>query len=148
MTGTATPDITTIENRARISRTTAGIYKHHGVDAEAEHRLHRYARDVHSPAIARRAGIHTYRHFSFGDVLPQFLQPLGSVALSAPDGEQFTGAGHLDYLDERALAAFYAYRRRRTSARTSSPTSTCSAGRPAGPRPTAPPKATAARSST
>ena len=100
-------DIAAIENRATISRTTAGVYRYHGVDPVAEDRLHRYSRDVHSPAIARRPGIHLYRHLSWGAVYPGFLPAVAGIRYDGTEEKRVTGAGHLDYLDQRALNAFY-----------------------------------------
>ena len=100
-------DIASVENRATISRTTAGVYRYHGVDPVAEDRLHRYSRDVHSPAIARRPGIHLYRHLSWGAVRPDFLPAVTGICYDAAEDKRITGAGHLDYLDQRALDAFY-----------------------------------------
>jgi hypothetical protein len=100
-------DIAAIENRATISRTTAGVYKYHGIDPAGMDLLHRYSRDVHAPAISRRPGIHLYRHFDFGPVRQDLFAPIEGVGYSFPESKRLTGAGHLDYLDERALQAFY-----------------------------------------
>lgn len=97
-------DIAAVENLATISRTTAGVHKH-PEDPAAADVLRRYIRDVHSPAIARRAGIHLYRHLSFGPARPDLLAAPPGVDV---EGALLTGAGHLDYRDEDALAAFYA----------------------------------------
>jgi hypothetical protein len=101
-------DIAALENLATVSRTTAGIYKYHRIDAVAQDQLARYTRDVHSPAIARRAGIHLYRHFSYGPIRTDLFRPVEGVAYDCPDSVRLTGAGHLDYLDQSALEAFYA----------------------------------------
>lgn len=100
-------DIAAIENRATISRTTAGVYKHHGISPAGMDLLHRYSRDVHAPAISRRPGIHLYRHFDFGPIREDLFTPIAGVSYSFPESKRLTGAGHLDYLDERALQAFY-----------------------------------------
>ena len=101
-------DIAAIENLATLSRTTAGVYKYHGIDPVAQDVLARYTRDVHSPAIARRAGIHIYRHFSFGPIRTDLFPSVEGVSYDCPDAKRLTGAGHLDYVDDRALEAFYA----------------------------------------
>ena len=100
-------DIAEIENRATVSRTTAGVYKFHGIDLAGMDLLHRYSRDVHAPAISRRPGIHLYRHFDFGPIREDLFAPIDGVGYTFPEAKRLTGAGHLDYLDDRALQAFY-----------------------------------------
>lgn len=100
-------DIAEIENRATISRTTAGVSKYHGTDPAAMDLVHRYTRDVHSPAISRRPGIHIYRHLSFGPIREDLFPRAPGVGYAWPEHKRLTGAGNLDYLDERALQAFY-----------------------------------------
>lgn len=100
-------DIAAIENLATLSRTTAGVYRYHGVDAVAEDRLHRYSRDVHAPAIARRPGVYLYRHFDYGPVRADAFDPIEGIGFDCADDKRVTGAGHLDYLDEASLARFY-----------------------------------------
>ncbi len=100
-------DIAETENLGTVSRTTAGVHKH-VTDPAAAEVLHRYIRDVHSPAIARRPGIHVYRHLSLGALRTDLLPPLAGVAFDGRGSGLLTGVGHLDYRDDAALAAFHA----------------------------------------
>jgi hypothetical protein len=100
-------DIAATENRAALSRTTVGRSKYYGTDAGAYELWQRYLRDVHGPAIARRAGVFSYRRYDFGPVVPDLFGAIEGIEQNQPDDRRLTGAGHLDYLDERALRAFY-----------------------------------------
>lgn len=91
-----------IENRAALSRTTCGWPK-------AEHKreaVRKYWRDVHSPAIARRAGIYQYRHSPFDPVRADLFESVDGIELSAPANEQIQWQSEVAYLDEAAMAEF------------------------------------------
>ena len=93
-----------IENQAGIARITAGWKK-------AELPLdfvRRYWRDVHSPAIARRAGIYEYRHYQFDDVRADLLSPLPKVEYRCPAGQQLMWLSDVRYRDQAGLDAFSA----------------------------------------
>lgn len=90
------------ENRARLSRTTCGWPK-------AEHdrlAVRRYWRDVHSPAISRRAGIDWYRHNPYDPVREDLLAPVGGISLSCPPHEQIQWQSDVVYRDAAGLAEF------------------------------------------
>jgi hypothetical protein len=103
MTAQAAP-VPATENRARLSRTTCG-WRRPSLDRDA---VRRYWRDVHSPAIARRAGIHWYRHSPFDPVDPGLLAGLATVELDCPADEQLMWQSDVVYLDEDGAAAFMA----------------------------------------
>jgi hypothetical protein len=91
-----------IENRARLSRTTCGWPK-------AEHDRHAvrsYWRDLHSPAISRRAGIYTYRHSPYDPIRADLFAPLGDIELDAPVTEQIQWQSDVVYLDDDGLTEF------------------------------------------
>jgi hypothetical protein len=91
-----------IENLAQLTRVTCGWKKPHlPLDW-----VRRYWRDVHSPAIARRAGVYDYRHFQFASVRTGLLTNLGSVSQSSPEGVQLMWLSDVRYRDEAALAEF------------------------------------------
>ena len=91
-----------IENRAGLSRATCG-WKRPQLPLEA---VRRYWRDVHSPAIARRAGVYDYRHFQFDAVSPALLPDVAGVDYACPAGQQLMWLSDVRYLDEGGLAAF------------------------------------------
>lgn len=91
-----------MENRAGVSRTTCG-WRKPGLDRDA---VRRYWRDVHSPAIARRAGVHWYRHSPFDAVDPGLLAPIDGVRFDAPADAQLMWQSDVVYLDEDAVADF------------------------------------------
>jgi hypothetical protein len=90
------------ENRAGLCRITSGWKKPElPIDW-----VRRYWRDVHSPAIARRAGIYDYRHYQYDPVKDDLLTPLEGVAYDAPPTEQLMWTSDVRYRDEAALAIF------------------------------------------
>lgn len=93
-----------VENRAGLSRATCG-WRLPGLDLEA---VWNYWRDVHSPAISRRAGIHVYRHFRWAPVDPTFLTGVPEHLGRAEAGAQLQWMSDIAYRDEAALARFYA----------------------------------------
>ncbi|MBM3513742.1 MAG: hypothetical protein FJX59_08505, partial [Alphaproteobacteria bacterium] len=91
-----------VENRAGLSRATCGWKK-------AELPLdwvRKYWRDVHSPAIARRAGVYDYRHFQYDAVRPDVLVPVAGIETAAPSDAQLMWTSDVRYLDDAGLAAF------------------------------------------
>ncbi|MDO7843382.1 hypothetical protein [Sphingomonas immobilis] len=90
------------ENTAQIARVTAG-WKKAGLPLAA---VRRYWRDVHSPAIARRAGIWDYRHFQYDPVRADLFAPLDGILLACPQDEQLMWTSDVRYADEAALDAF------------------------------------------
>lgn len=91
-----------IENQAGLCRITSGWKKPElPIDW-----VRRYWRDVHSPAIARRAGIYDYRHYQYDPVKEDLLTPLASIAYDAPPGEQLMWTSDVRYRDAAALAIF------------------------------------------
>lgn len=91
-----------VENRAGLSRATCG-WKKPALPLEV---VRRYWRDVHSPAIARRAGVYDYRHYQFDAVDPRSFGHLPRVVVNAPADAQLMWLSDVRYLDEAALAAF------------------------------------------
>jgi hypothetical protein len=91
-----------IENTAAICRVTAGWKQPH-LPLEV---VRRYWRDVHSPAIARRAGIWDYRHFQYDPVVTDLFAPVPGISFEAPTGAQVMWTSDVRYRDEAALAAF------------------------------------------
>jgi hypothetical protein len=90
------------ENLAQLARTTCGWRKPH-LGQEA---VRRYWRDVHSPAITRRAGVYQYRHCPFDPVRPDLFRPVAGVEQSAPAQAQLMWQSDVVYLDEAALGQF------------------------------------------
>jgi len=90
------------ENKARIARVTAG-WKKPELPLEV---VRRYWRDVHSPSIARRAGIWDYRHFQYDPVRGDLFAPVDGIGLDCPPGEQLMWTSDVRYADEAALDAF------------------------------------------
>jgi hypothetical protein len=95
-------DFVDIENRAQLARTTCGWPKA-GLDREA---VRRYWRDVHSPAISRRAGVYQYRHSPFDPVGPAVFDAVAGVDTSCPDNEQIQWQSDVVYVDDAGLAEF------------------------------------------
>ncbi|MSQ87571.1 MAG: hypothetical protein EXR10_12210 [Alphaproteobacteria bacterium] len=91
-----------IENRAGICRLTCGWKK---PQLPLDWVL-RYWRDVHSPAIARRAGVYDYRHYQFADVRPDVFAPIDGIEFTCPLGAQVMWTSDVRYRDEAGLAAF------------------------------------------
>lgn len=90
------------ENLAGIARTTCG-WPRHGLD---RHAVRRYWRDVHSPAISRRAGIWQYRHSHLDPVDATVFDAVDGIELSCPEGEQLQWQSDVEYRDEAGLADF------------------------------------------
>jgi hypothetical protein len=91
-----------IENLAEICRVTAG-WKKPELPLDV---VRRYWRDVHSPSIARRAGIWDYRHFQYNPVVTDLFAPIAGITYAAPAGQQLMWTSDVRYRDEAALAAF------------------------------------------
>ena len=91
-----------IENKAGLCRITCGWKKPElPIDW-----VRLYWRDVHSPAIARRAGIYDYRHYQYDPVRSDVLTPIDGVEFTAPALEQLMWTSDVRYRDEVALAVF------------------------------------------
>ena len=91
-----------IENQAGVARITCGWKKTHlPLDW-----VRRYWRDVHSPAITRRAGIYDYRHYQFDSVRSDLFNHLVGVETACPRGEQLMWLSDVRYQDEVGLAEF------------------------------------------
>lgn len=90
------------ENKAGICRVTAG-WKKPDLPLEV---VRRYWRDVHSPSIARRAGIWDYRHFQYDPVLTDLFAPVPGIEFSAPEDQQLMWTSDVRYRDDAALAEF------------------------------------------
>ena len=90
------------ENKAGICRVTCGWKK---PELRLEH-VRLYWRDVHSPSIARRAGIWDYRHFQYDPVVTDLFLPVDDITFSAPEGEQLMWTSDVRYRDDAALAEF------------------------------------------
>jgi hypothetical protein len=94
-------DLVEVENRARLTRTTCGWGKPELDKAF----VRRYWRDVHSPAISRRAGIYQYRHSPF-DPVTSLFDPVDGIELTCPLDQQLQWQSDVVYLDEAGLDAF------------------------------------------
>ncbi len=95
-------DLCQTENIATISRATCGWKKSH-LPLEW---VRKYWRDVHSPAIARRAGVYDYRHYQFDSVDAKALQPISGIEYAAAADAQLMWASDVRYADEAGLSAF------------------------------------------
>lgn len=95
-------DFVAIENRAAIARTTCGWPKA-GLDREA---VRRYWRDVHSPAISRRAGVYQYRHSPFDPVDASVFDAVADIETSCPADQQIQWQSDVVYLDEAGMGEF------------------------------------------
>ena len=91
-----------IENRAGIARITCG-WKKPELPLEF---VRRYWRDVHSPAISRRAGLYEYRHYPFDAVQTGLFGPVAGIALECPAHQQLMWLSDVRYENDAALAAF------------------------------------------
>jgi hypothetical protein len=94
-------DFVEIENRGRLSRTTCGWPK----PEHDRHAVRKYWRDVHSPAISRRAGIWQYRHTPFDPVRPDLFSADG-IEFEAPADSQIQWQSDVVYLGDEELAQF------------------------------------------
>ena len=90
------------ENRAGLARITCG-WKKPELPLEW---VRRYWRDVHSPAITRRAGIYDYRHSQYDAVDPALLGDANGVELHCPSDAQLMWTSDVRYRDAASLAAF------------------------------------------
>ena len=91
-----------VENRAGLTRVTCG-WKKPQLSLDW---VRLFWRDVHSPAIARRAGVYDYRHSQFDPVRGDVFSPLRGVDYVCPTGEQLMWVSDVRYRDDDALAAF------------------------------------------
>jgi hypothetical protein len=91
-----------VENRAGLTRVTCG-WKKAQLSLDW---VRRFWRDVHSPAIARRAGVYDYRHSQFDPVRSDVFSALSGVDYTCPANEQLMWVSDVRYRDEDALAAF------------------------------------------
>lgn len=96
------PTAVEIENRAGICRVTCG-WKKAELPLDS---VRRYWRDVHSPSIARRAGIWDYRHFQYDPVVPGLFAPADGIDFAAPADKQLMWTSDVRYADDDALARF------------------------------------------
>ena len=95
-------DLVNAENRSSLSRITCGWKKAHlPLDW-----VRRYWRDVHSPAISRRAGLYEYRHSQFDPVRTDLFAAYDGIEFASPPGEQLMWTSDVRYADEAGLAAF------------------------------------------
>lgn len=91
-----------VENRAGLARITCG-WKKPELPLDW---VRRYWRDVHSPAISRRAGIYDYRHYQYDAVDPGLFGAVGGVELECARGEQLMWNSDVRYRDEAGLGVF------------------------------------------
>lgn len=90
------------ENRARIARLTCGWKK---ADLPLDF-VRRYWRDVHSPAIARRAGLWEYRHSQFAAVKADLFPAVPGVRYACQADQQLMWLSDVRYADQAGLDAF------------------------------------------
>jgi len=91
-----------IENRAELSRTTCG-WRKAGLALED---VRRYWRDVHGPAISRRAGVYQYRHCPFDPVRADLFNPVAGVEFTCPGDQQIQWQSDVVYSGEAGLGEF------------------------------------------
>ena len=91
-----------VENRAGLTRVTCG-WKKPQLSLDW---VRCFWRDVHSPAIARRAGVYDYRHSQFDPVRSDVFNSLSGVDYTCPAIEQLMWVSDVRYRDADALAAF------------------------------------------
>ena len=94
--------LTDIENRAGIARITCG-WKKPELPLDV---VRRYWRDVHSPAISRRAGLYEYRHYQFDAVRPELFGAASGIDFACPSHQQLMWLSDVRYENDAALAAF------------------------------------------
>jgi hypothetical protein len=87
---------------ATICRVTCGWHLPHLDIAQ----VRRLWRDVHSPTIARRAGIWEYRHNQFADVRPDVFMPIDGIEYDCDPAAQLRWQSDVRYADQAALDAF------------------------------------------
>ena len=95
-------DYIEIENRAALARTTCGW----PLAKWQREAVRPFWREVHSPAISRRAGIYQYRHSPFDPVRGDLFAPLPGVEQDCPVTEQIQWQSDVVYLDESGLGEF------------------------------------------
>ena len=91
-----------VENTAGLTRVTCG-WKKPRLSLDW---VRCFWRDVHSPAIARRAGVYDYRHSQFDPVRSDVFHSLRDVEYTCPANEQLMWLSDVRYRDEDALVAF------------------------------------------
>ncbi len=92
-------DYIDIENRAGIARVTCG-WKRPELSLD---RVRPYWRDVHSPAIARRAGLYEYRHYPLDPVRADLFGAVEGIETAGVEGEQLMWLSDVRYADEAAM---------------------------------------------
>lgn len=97
-------DHVVIENRAGLARVTCGWKKPELPLAF----VRPYWRDAHSPAIARRAGLHEYRHYPLDPIQADLFTPVDGIDLAGKPGEQLMWLSDVRYPDEDGMKAFSA----------------------------------------
>ncbi len=91
-----------IENQAGLARVTCG-WKKPELPLDW---VRKYWRDVHSPAITRRAGVYDYRHYQFDPVRDDLFSPIEGVETSCPSDQQLMWLSDVRYRDKQGLAKF------------------------------------------
>ncbi len=91
-----------IENQAGLARITCGWKK---TDLPLDW-VRKYWRDVHSPAITRRAGVYDYRHYQFDPVRSDLFPLIKDVEFECPSDQQLMWLSDVRYRDEDGLAQF------------------------------------------
>lgn len=92
----------TCENQAEICRVTCGWPLPH-LDLS---QVFRFWRDVHSPAIARRAGIYEYRHMQYTPVRSDLFAAAEGITYAAEPGTQLRWMSDVRYRDQAGLDRF------------------------------------------
>lgn len=90
------------ENQAGLARITCG-WKKPELPLDW---VRRYWRDVHSPAITRRAGVYDYRHYQYGQVDSTLFGDVAGVEMQCPSDQQLMWTSDVRYRNEDDLAAF------------------------------------------
>jgi hypothetical protein len=90
------------ENQAAIARLTCG-WKKPQLPIEF---VRRYWRDVHSPAIARRAGLWEYRHSQFAAVKSDLFAAVPGLGYACAADQQLMWLSDVRYADQAGLDAF------------------------------------------
>jgi hypothetical protein len=92
----------TCENKAEICRVTCGWPLPHLELAN----VCRFWSDVHSPAIARRAGIYEYRHMQYAPVRSDLFAPAKGITYTADTDAQLRWMSDVRYRDQAGLDRF------------------------------------------
>ncbi|MBA2934815.1 hypothetical protein HZF05_11975 [Sphingomonas sp. CGMCC 1.13654] len=93
-------DQVAVENKAGIARVTCGWKK----PELALENVRPYWRDVHSPAISRRAGIYEYRHYPLDPVRADLFGPVPGIDFAGVDGQQLMWLSDVRYANEEDMA--------------------------------------------